>query len=389
MIKLKKILKIILKFTNYYFLYFFYQKKYQNIKFKKCHVFFGYHDKINLNSYNKILLHKVYKSKDNQELMAEVGYYDLLENELKTFDTTSAWSWQLGSQLQWIGNTQNVIYNSYYNNEPVSKIYSPKNNSVLKFLPYHIFNTSNNGEIGIFIDFIRLGNFRRGYGYNNKKVNQKYNGFKLLNISNSSVIFDYSIEQICKQVNVLYSKDLYLNHFVFSPDDKKISFYLINNKNKNRFVTLIIFDIENNFFIRLKELNQVSHLCWKNNEEILVTSSKDLKKFNLVKLNLKKREKTFIEKFMNGHDFHLMINPVNQNLLLIDYYPNLFNLQIVLVYDLENNKILLEEKIKSHWSNSGYDRCDLHSKWNINGDKILIDLMSHLKREIKIINYLF
>ena len=388
MIKLKKNLKTIFKLLNYYLFYFIPEKKYKEIKYKNNHIFFGYHDKMNLLNNNKVLLHKVNNLVNNYQSPSQVGYYDLLKNELITFDTTYAWSWQLGSQLQWIGDSQNVIYNTYEKNQPISKIHSFKDNSTVKSFPYHIFNTSYNGELGIFLDFIRLGKFRSGYGYNKGGINFNFDGFKLVNLKSSIIVLEYSINQICNKLGIPFEENLYLNHFVFSPDNKKISFYLIKDKKKLRFVTLIIFDFEKGIFIKLEELDQVSHLCWKNSNEILVTSSKDLKKFNLINYNLEKRNIKIIKKLSNGKDFHLMINPNNQNLLLIDYYPNFFNYQKIIVYDLKNNIVVLDKKVKSHWSNSGFNRCDLHSKWNKDGNKILIDTMKKSTRAIKIINFL-
>ena len=62
MIKLKKNLKTIFKLLNYYLFYFIPEKKYKEIEYKNNHIFFGYHDKMNLLNNNKVLLHKVNNS---------------------------------------------------------------------------------------------------------------------------------------------------------------------------------------------------------------------------------------------------------------------------------------------------------------------------------------
>lgn len=387
MFNLKKKIKKLVMFFNYYFFFYSNNPKFFNIKKKDSQIFFGYHDKINFNISNKILFHQLESRKSSSFKAIKVGYYDLNQKKFYIIGSSKAWSWQLGTQLQWSGIEENVIFNSFKNNKPVSLLFSTKKNCFLKQFSFHVYNVDKEGKLGIFTNFIRLGKFRDGYGYFNKNNKEKFDGFRLIKLSNYKQIRCYRIIDICNKIDYFYNDKIYLNHFTFSPDSKKISFYLIDNSKQFRFNNLILYDIYKNEFEIIKKLNQVSHFSWKNNNEAILTSSKNLIDFDLIIYNFKNKKIKKFNKFTNSKDFHMMVHPLNENLIVLDGYPNLKNIQKLLVLDLKKKRITFEKSILSHYGYDGPSRCDLHAKWSHDGKYILVDTTENKKREIKIIPY--
>ena len=83
---------------------------------KESHYFFGYFGKFQLNkSNNKLLALKVFDI-DNVpsiENFAEIGFFDLSNNEFITIDKTNSFNWQQGCMLEWLGPSFDfkIIYN--------------------------------------------------------------------------------------------------------------------------------------------------------------------------------------------------------------------------------------------------------------------------------------
>ena len=82
------------------------------------HHFFGYYNKSAWDRTGRYLLGNEVAMMDaplTPDLQANVGYFDLKDGELfHAIDTTTAWNWQMGCQLQWLDGEpgRKVIYNT-------------------------------------------------------------------------------------------------------------------------------------------------------------------------------------------------------------------------------------------------------------------------------------
>ncbi|MCJ7802480.1 MAG: hypothetical protein MUP82_09015, partial [Candidatus Marinimicrobia bacterium] len=79
--------------------------------------FFGFHDKCPWSQDNKYLLAHKYPTdlimpSSNEKV--EIGYFSgKNQTNFNSIATSSTWNWQMGSMLQWFGNTNNIIFNDY------------------------------------------------------------------------------------------------------------------------------------------------------------------------------------------------------------------------------------------------------------------------------------
>src|SRR5690606_20845079 len=84
---------------------------------KDKHHFFGYYNKSTWDRANRRVLAlqvPVMDARLTPELEAEVGYFDTAQGDaFHVVDTTRAWNWQMGAQLQWLDGISDsrIIYN--------------------------------------------------------------------------------------------------------------------------------------------------------------------------------------------------------------------------------------------------------------------------------------
>src|SRR3546814_9279822 len=81
------------------------------------HHFFGYYNKSTWDRENRRVLALQVPTMDarlHPELEAQVGYFDTEQGDrFHVVDTTCAWNWQMGTQLQWVDGISDskIIYN--------------------------------------------------------------------------------------------------------------------------------------------------------------------------------------------------------------------------------------------------------------------------------------
>ena len=149
--------------------------------------FLGYYDINNISEdETKILFHKKNKKSNKVDLCI----YDVLSQLEKKIDESYAWSWQLGTRLQWVDH-QSIIYNYVQQNSLCSIILNLQNNKK-KILNYPIFSKSNNNKYYLNLNFQRLETTRKGYGYcfNDNTINLK-NYIRIIDLNENKIIKIY------------------------------------------------------------------------------------------------------------------------------------------------------------------------------------------------------
>ncbi len=80
------------------------------------HHFFGYYNKSNFDRDNKRLLAMRvdrFTGDVTGTETAKLGYFDLTDSDrFHAVGQTTTWNWQMGSQLQWVGNKNQIIHNA-------------------------------------------------------------------------------------------------------------------------------------------------------------------------------------------------------------------------------------------------------------------------------------
>lgn len=346
--------------------------------------FFGFHDKVPWSFNNdKLLAHKFEISnraiKPDDEV--EIGYF--FGNEFKKFkkiDTTLSWNWQQGSMLQWLNENDDIIFNYWNGHNNVAKIIDVDGNKRKEFdIP--IGAVSRTGEWALSYSFERLNIGMAGYGYMNENDPEKNNpisdksGLILINIKTGEKVKLFSIKEIAnfkpqKSMNNAYH---FFTHCLFSPNSQRLLFLHRWYKKGERLNSrMISCDLDGDHKYIFPTNNFVSHITWVNSDKVLAyCNTKENGDGYFLFEDMKEGYKQIGKNKYNsdGHPQYCS----NNNKIVTDTYPNRFRIQELSTYNLEKNQKSIIANLHSPLKFKDILRCDLHPRWDRNGEMICFD----------------
>lgn len=314
----------------------------------------------------------------------DVGYFYNSDttNEFVKIGETNTWSWQLGSMLQFVPDSNNklVIFNKLVDDIQGSVIVDIDSNEVIRELKYPIYSLSKTSSKFSSINFQRLGTLRPGYGY--RKIeeqalnNHPDNDGLFLGDVNSQVV---NIVASYEELNSKFSSKSentysYINHISFSPDDKYVIFYYIETDlKKRRFVKVITYNIARKELTQILNNHTISHYCWifDKNELIFSVFSK-FGFWRYIKYDINTNKLNYLPGLLFS-DSHPMVNPKNPNEIISDTYKQKSGKQYLFrsFMDKSEKEIIFSQFIPKAFK--GIVRCDFHPRYSQDGNQINID----------------
>ena len=375
--------------------------------FNKNH-FFGYYDKSPLNIENKYLLSHNSKSAGSEAIKTSkvnICVTNLLTNETKVIDTTLAWNFQQGSQLQWLSKNK-IIFNSYERQKYISKIFSIDNGKCEKKLKRPIYSISDDKTIYSSVNYSRLNKFRKGYGYIQTRYIDDNVLLEIRCLINDEILFSICKKDFDKYENI-ETCNIWVDHVIFSPNSKDFVFLLRSaNKNSQLISYLFFFDYNKKKIINILNTGMAGHGAWIDSDNFIIwgRDSQLIKKITsfenpvirkiiqslrklaipaFIKKNIygngyikfnkknKKKEKLnfFIPMEISGGHFSF----INKRYMISDTYHDQQDMCILFRYDLKLKKIrkIASFKTISNIKDTSF-RCDLHPKI-ISNQELIID----------------
>lgn len=142
------------------------------------HSFFGYYNKSNFSRDDtRLLAHRVPMMTGDVtgSQVAEVGYYNLTDGgAFHKIAQTTAWNWQMGCQLQWLGKQNRVVFNTRAEKPTVtsSRMNSDFRSVVVDLdtgekreLPLPVYVVAPNGRFALSVSYSRFWVTHRTIGY--------------------------------------------------------------------------------------------------------------------------------------------------------------------------------------------------------------------------------
>ncbi len=403
--------------------------------------FFGYYDKSPLNKDSKLLLTQKIAFNNRMPIeyeKLEIGLFSISDNNnFNKIATTSAWNWQQGSMLQWLGPEYEkvIIFNDIYRNHFVTRKIDISNSKEEMF-DFPIYTISNDGNFGLSVDYERLYWLRKGYCYEGIINPQKKNkldpndGIWKIDLITSEIKQIINIQQLLevKPIETMFDDAAhYIEHLMINPSNNRFMFlHRWKMKSGDIYTRLFTADVNGTDIVLLNDSGRMSHCCWMNNNEIIgyggLSYYLDFLKKNKIDNKLfygqvkniyhffSKRfpgikkavlndsyirfiDKTKVsEKILPGileYDGHPSFHPSNEDYFITDTYPDLKGQSLLLFVNLINKRIveidLLSQPVT--FNDTGY-RCDLHPKWSIDGKFIAIDTFNNKnKRAVYLYNF--
>jgi hypothetical protein len=398
--------------------------------------FFGYYDRCPWSVDNRYLLTMevpcINHFPENES--AGIGIIDSHHDfKLTRLTETHAWNWQQGAMLQWIpSQPHQFIYNDR-GKKDYGAVIVDITTGRKTLLPKAIAAISHSGNYALSINFARLYDTRKDYGYYgipdpwHDNPHPPDDGIYVMNLNSGECNRILSLEQIAHyapETTHVHAKH-WFNHLSFNPDDSRFCFlHRFERPEIKSFGTRLFTADMDGSNIRCLWHNHVSHFDWLDSNHLLAWAVKKAdsstinktKLFGLALLKksgwLYKRIKAlpYIRTHVYGGGFFLFTDedgastrlfPVGKGILtedghcsyapdkawiLMDTYPDTHNYRHLLLYNQEKNSALDIGKFFSPPKLRGYLRCDLHARWNRDGKQICIDSAHEGSRQMYIVD---
>lgn len=355
--------------------------------------FFGFHDKCPWSPDNKFLLAHKYT---NDLIMptgsekVEIGYFTGKDQtDFNSIAVTSTWNWQMGSMLQWLANTNNIIFNDYNGANHVAKVID-MNGNLLEEYSKPIVAVSPDGNYALSHSFIRLRKAAPAYGYANSDDNSasenvpKNDGIYLLNLKTNDSQLIFSIADIANYDSEKYTKESYhyFTHCLFSPSGKRFAFYhRWLEKNNQTWTILFTCNLDGSDIFKFDFSGVVTHLAWQDNKHLLAYGYKKGVGDNYYLLEDKTNNFKIIGKDIFTSDGHPQFAPDREN-FITDTYPDRLRRQYLIRYNINSKKRDNIAILKSPLAYTGDVRCDLHPRWDRTGKSVAFDSSHTGKRAL-------
>jgi hypothetical protein len=427
------------------------------------HHFFGFHDI------------KATNQKDNNTLSLEVdiinrpplpnekagvGYINE-EKQYIRLGETNAYNYPQGARMQWIADTDKFVVNNQVNNAWGANIYDTDNNSLVETLPASIHCLTPDGKTGFTVNYARL--FRLGvYGYiglEDKFKNEiapPKDGIFIQDIETKEYKLLISTHEIATFKSLLWPDKgfhHYVTHLCLNPAGKRLAFlhrYRINDGGEITRLMTVGIDGKD---LKCLATGFLSHFDWLDDTQIIIygrqggsintvrnsrllsypligSGVRILKKYircifqltrkgilNTSFLLISENDQNIIP-FAKGiiiEDGHPMINPINQDWLSNDTYPDFNGMRTLMLFNAHLNQRIdlgkfkrifdpvdtilwkqytqgVDAEILKLFSLDSYSftrsglHCDLHPRWNSQGNRIVFDSIHEGTRQMYEIN---
>lgn len=400
------------------------------------HYFFGYYDKCPWNTdETKVLCHRAsfIDHFPNPSDEVELGTIDLKSNEFSTFDTTSAWNWQQGAQLQWIDweGSECAIYNIREHGDVHARICNIKTGKKID-LPYSIYTVAKSGQYAATLNYARLFDCRKDYGISGLKDpffsdnSPKEDGIFMVDLKKSSqklLVSTSELEATTKDKDYIHQYKQRENHIMFNPSGKRFCFmhryFTSGNIQQSRLFTL---DVEGKD-LRLLFEGFVSHydwfdddtiIAWAGKRKLITSTNKRFDPLKLIKKCLKPiyyalgKPRILMQKVLGDSYFmikdqqvennssrvgmgklycdgHCTISP-DKKWMLTDGYTDKNNCLPLFLFNFTTEEVFEIGRYHTPKELDGELRIDLHPRFNHDGTKVFIDSGMTGKRDMYIVD---
>lgn len=357
---------------------------------KSC--FFGYYDLKAYDDTDSFHLCNMAEFEDRVPTSADIltlGIVDLANGNFEKIDETCAWNFQQGAMLQWHRSKKDtVFYNVYENGEYITVEKNIKTGH-RHYTPV-CANISRDGKWGLSVNFLRIYDFRKGYGYCNEKdpyfdiAQPENDGVFLVDMETGDKKLICTYPEMAHLIGLTSDRKLVVNHITFNPSATKFMMLVrtFPSENDKTWATnLIISDLSGNMKL-MSRMTMYSHYDWQDDDTLFGYCT-----YNGVDdcywLNTEKGIwKEIPDDMTKGFDIHCLYSP-DKNYILGDGCPNGQGYRNVYLYDCRKEKYCIVLTAHCPHSLATVEfRSDFHNRWNTKGTRFSYDTIQNGRRQI-------
>ncbi len=311
---------------------------------------------------------------------ATLGMVDLKTHEFMPLTKTRAWNFQQGCMAHWLGTSPDslIIYNDLRDGKFISVILNVHTKEEVKTIPYPISAVAPNGKVAVSLNFSRIRNTRKDYGYGGKGQDARSDvqfpvddGIFLVDLETGKGKLIVSIADVKDQVPEIPPEGKeYFNHTLFSRDGSKI-FWLARATPKRNTTAFTVNRDGSNLQRSFPDGWGGSHFDWLSDDELMVTCDYDAQQTSHVLFTVGQKNYKRLGNGLLDFDGHGTFSP-DGNWMVTDTYPygNALREQKIYLMDMKTKAVLPLGKFPEPEVFSGYWRCDIHCRWSPKGNLI-------------------
>ncbi len=361
------------------------------------HHFVGYYDKCPWNQTGRYLAVHQSTFADRQALPGEavrIGLVDLHDgNRFLPLDSTTAWSWQQGAMLQWLGSTPDrvLIYNTFDGTDyraTIRDIESGRTRTIAR----PAYCVSADGKQAISLPFDRLNRLRPGYGYMARDERfpddpaPKQDGVWHVDLESgaSRLIFPIAAMASHRVDDRFAGAEHWVNHAVFSPGGVRFTFLhrWKRPQDKSWFTRQYTARPDGSELRLLWDHGMVSHFDWRDDHTMLAWVRLESGETRFALRDVETGETQIVGEGLLTVDGHCSYSP-DRNWILNDTYPNKERKQTLMLYRVADARRFDIAHLLEPAPFTGPHRCDLHPRWNRDGTQICVDSThEHNQRQV-------
>jgi hypothetical protein len=363
------------------------------------HHWFGYYDKCPWDATGKTLLGMEVDFCDRQPTATDaitVGRVHLTDgNRFEPLATTTAWSWQQGTMLQWLGpkSDAEIVFNSVTDGHPSATILTVATGKT-RILPKPIYALSHDGTQAVTLDYARLHRLRPGYGYASYVETfaddpaPKELGIWHMDMATGKNELIIPIAKLAAYKPDARFANTYhwVNHLQFNPGGTRFVFLHRWRVGQKTWNTRIFTAKPDGSDLRLHlDTGMVSHFDWRDDRTLLMWAKtpKDGNAFCLV--DVETNDVTLVGKGTLTQDGHCNYSP-DRKWILNDTYPDKERKQTLMLVNVATGRRIDLNRFLSPAAFTGPTRCDLHPRWNRTGTQVCFDGSHDPQRQIYVVD---
>lgn len=359
--------------------------------------FFGYYDKSPWDASGRYML--CMRAKDTWTDPDPSDEADILlidtknSNSIRLLASTKTWNVQQGCMAQWLGPdfSSRIIYNDLRGDKYCSVILDINSGEeTIIYMP--VYTVSSDGKTALSLDFSRLHNLRKGYGYSALPESTKGE-----EVPDSTAI--WKIDLVTGKTKSLFKYEDFVNfetrpemkgathkvnHLMISPNGKRFMVLHRWFQGHRKYTRLVTCNIDGTEMYNLSDDDMVSHCYWKNNEEIIAYENKHDGGPGYYLMKDKTHEYKHLWPQLNN-DGHPSYCPTDSDLVVFDTYPNRARVQEVKIAKDTEAEPKTIAKVFAPFRYDNDTRCDLHPRWSRDGKKICFDSVFEGRRGLYVV----
>ncbi len=399
------------------------------------HHFFGYYNKSPWDTSGRYLLAQRVSMRtadlDGSEI-AEVGYFDLDDaDRFHTVAETTAWNWQMGSQLQWLNGLpgRQFIFNSRRQVSAADEPYADfcatvcdLNSGESRALALPIYVVAPNSDWALCVDYSRFEVTHPTIGYRASELEPALenapaeDGIYRMNLHSGEAELILSLQSLTQfqpvasmasathwvthlEINPASTQFLFIHRWTERVEDETCFLHRLFRVNPDGSDLRLLectdhplpqlqsgFDAAQvGVFDYEKSEYQISHPAWKNDHQIIVWGPHQ-GEIHYHLYDQKSGEVEVIGAESLNENGHMTYSPDGKWILSDTYPDDLSNERLLFLYDVEQEQ---RYDIGSFYTDPNLgkpNRCDLHPRWRADGRQVCIDSIHEGERQIYLLD---